>query len=559
MKSFYPVIFFVVFFGIVLSTGVTAQFQRSYGTQSAEYGLALDFTRFDKGYIQAGFTAETFFGGGDATMIKTDDAGNQLWAGVYGGERQDLFHAVRHQEPGQELPAYVATGYTNSFGFGSSDVYLVGTDINGVPLFSSVFGGENRETGHCIQPIKDPEIGQGLVIVGETLSFPKLFPGNNVYVIKTDAFGNLVQSVVIGNEGDQRGYWIEQTKDGGFIIAGSTTLNCTFDPTSRGREDILIIRLNPDLSIAWERTFGSFEFNDSDIAYSIIENPDGSFTATGVTRSFGINNSPDAFLLNIDAGGGFNWLRTYGLENIEAGISLKSHIDADGSFYYTVLGYRYDPTTGTNYDAYMFQTDGRGNLLWTRTYGLEGTEFGYELTKNVDPGFAFTGYTTSLGVGGPDFYLVETNLAGRSFTVCERRIKQEEIRHEPCITEELRFDYVEQWEPISSFHERIEYGEERCPTIGTAPTGNQTPENEGIKVFPNPGQDVLNLTLSEKQTNGEVVLLQAATNKMVLKSTITNTENITMSIKDIPKGMYIIQVTTDDGKVLQKRFFKDED
>ncbi|MCG8390920.1 MAG: hypothetical protein MJA30_35555, partial [Cytophagales bacterium] len=81
MKSFYSIIFLVVF----LTTSAAAQFQNSYGTGSPDYGLSLDFTRFDKGYIQAGFTAENFFGGGDATLIKTDDVGNQQWAGVYGG------------------------------------------------------------------------------------------------------------------------------------------------------------------------------------------------------------------------------------------------------------------------------------------------------------------------------------------------------------------------------------------------------------------------------------------------------------------------------------------
>ncbi len=555
MKSFYSIIFLVVF----LTTSAAAQFQNSYGTGSPDYGLSLDFTRFDKGYIQAGFTAENFFGGGDATLIKTDDVGSQQWAGVYGGQEPDLFYSVRYQEPGKDLPVYVATGYTDSFGFGSSDVYLVGTDVNGIPLFSSVFGGKNRDNGNCIQPIRDREFGPGLVIVGETLSFPELFPGNNVYVIKTDPFGNLVQSVVIGGDGNQRGLWIEQTKDGGFIISGSTTQSCTFDPTSRDREDILIIRLRPDLSVAWSRTFGSFEFNDSDVAYSIIENEDGSFTATGVTRSFGINNSQDAFLLNLDARGGLNWFKTYGLENVEVGLSLKSHRDEAGRLFYTVLGYRYEPTSLTWYDAYMFRTDQAGNLQWTRRYGLEGLDIGYELTKNVDPGFAFTGYTTSLGTGNPDFYLVKTDINGKSSTLCEREIEQREIRHEPCITKGLQFVYVDPWEPIDPIFERIEYKEDQCPVAGVGAVQPAAPIEEKLSAFPNPGQEVLNLSLAEKYESAEVVLLQATTNTAVLKSKITGSQNLSLDIKDIPKGMYIIQVTTSDGEVIKKRFFKDGD
>lgn len=144
MRSFYS----TIFLAILLSNSGLAQFQRSYGTERSDYGLSLDFTRFDKGYILGGYTAENFLGSGDATLIKTDDSGNQIWSAVYGGQRPDLFYSVRHLGENPNFPAYVATGYTNSFGFGSSDVYLVGTDLNGTPLFSTVFGGDNRDISY---------------------------------------------------------------------------------------------------------------------------------------------------------------------------------------------------------------------------------------------------------------------------------------------------------------------------------------------------------------------------------------------------------------------------
>lgn len=110
---------------------------------------------------------------------------------------------------------YAATGYTYSFK-GGIQVYLVILDNQGNFLYQHAYGGSTYDAGHSIQQTPDG----GLVIAG--------YLGNENYVlnvglIKTDSTGNLVFMRVYGGSSDNRGNYIKVLDDGSFIIAGETS------------------------------------------------------------------------------------------------------------------------------------------------------------------------------------------------------------------------------------------------------------------------------------------------------------------------------------------------
>jgi len=156
---------------------------------------------------------------------------------------------------------YIIAGYTSSYGAGDKDVYLIKTDANGNEQWSQTFGGSLIDRGYSVQQTSDG----GYIIAGYTYFYGA---GNeDVYLIKTDPNGNESWSSTFGGSEWDRGYSVQQTIDGGYIIAGSTS------SYGAGNEDVWLIRLEGEIGplvvtltpinppIIIPETGGSFDFN----------------------------------------------------------------------------------------------------------------------------------------------------------------------------------------------------------------------------------------------------------------------------------------------------------
>jgi hypothetical protein len=166
----------------------------------------------DSGYVLSGYT--TIFGGGnsDAYIIKADSSGSHIWAKTFGGSDQDAMYSVQETTDG----GYIFTGGTHSFSTGWNDAYLIKTDESGNHLWSKTFGGSMREYAYSVQETTDG----GYIMAGLTSSFGA--EEDDVYIIKTDESGNHLWSKTFGGSRWEYTYSIKQTTDGGYIVAGST-------------------------------------------------------------------------------------------------------------------------------------------------------------------------------------------------------------------------------------------------------------------------------------------------------------------------------------------------
>jgi hypothetical protein len=161
------------------------------------------------------FGADSF----DVFLIKTDANGNLQWAKTYGGTNWDDASSVQQTSDG----GYIVTGRTYSFGADSFDVFLIKTDANGNLQWAKTYGGTNWDDAFSVQQTSDG----GYIVTGFTASFGA---GTwDAFLIKTDADGNVQWAKTYGGTGLEWASSVQQTSDGGYIVAGYTELFGTGD------------------------------------------------------------------------------------------------------------------------------------------------------------------------------------------------------------------------------------------------------------------------------------------------------------------------------------------
>jgi len=192
------------------STG-NLQWTRTIGGPGNEAGYSLIQTS-DSGYAIAGSTFSFGAGEDDMYVVKLDANGNLQWTKTIGGPKRDWSSSLIQTSDG----GYTIAGYTNSFGVGEADVYVVKLDANGNLQWTKTIGGENIDEGYSLIQTSDG----GYAIAGTTKSFGAGIL--DVYVVKLDANGNLQWTKTIGGENIDEGYSLIQTSDGGYAIAGTT-------------------------------------------------------------------------------------------------------------------------------------------------------------------------------------------------------------------------------------------------------------------------------------------------------------------------------------------------
>jgi hypothetical protein len=262
-----------------LDTVGTLQWNRTIDRADYDYGISVVQTT-DGGFALAGVSATGGVFSSDIYIVKLNASGTYQWSKTYGGSADEVAYSIIQTTDG----GLVAAGYTDSYGLGGNNFYILKLDASGTLQWSRTVGGSGPN-GQAYSIILTTDGGFALAGVTEAFGAGSY----DMHIVKLNAGGTLQWTRTVGGSSQDWGYSIVQTSDGGFAIAGSTT--------SFGVNNFYTAKLNSSGTLQWSKTYGG---SGIETPNSIIKTTGGGFVIAGVTNSFGAGGN-DIFIVKIDS------------------------------------------------------------------------------------------------------------------------------------------------------------------------------------------------------------------------------------------------------------------
>ncbi|CAN5566840.1 lipoprotein [soil metagenome] len=269
------------------------------GYEEANSALETD----DGNYLIAGYTEsndgdvsgnhDTINNRADAWVIKIDTAGNLLWQKCLGGSFDEKAYAVVCTND----HGYALSGIASSFdgdvsgvhGFGTYDYWLVKVDTSANIQWQKCYGGfMNNQFNYEMDKLTDGGFILGGYTLCDTTGDLTNFHGqpgspSDMWVIRTDSFGNLLHQKCLGGFNSENAFALKQTSDGNFLVAGYT-ISIDGDVTGNHSQgyDGWVLKLDTSLNIMWQKCLGG---SATDELKAIVQSNDGGLLVTGYATS----------------------------------------------------------------------------------------------------------------------------------------------------------------------------------------------------------------------------------------------------------------------------------
>ncbi len=380
--------------GTAISSAGNITFERIIGQYGSDNGGAVRVLS-DGGFIIAGSSHNREEDENQATLFRLDQYGNLLWNKQYPVAGIASFSGLVVTASGN----YVCTGWTKTASLSQEDVFALSTDDNGDILWQEVYelGGTQKDTGNDI--IKTTH--GGFIICGTTYNTDEATGGvTDALLLKIDNNGTYEWHKVYGTTFGEEANSIKQTKDGGYIFTGKTTV-----PSDKqgGDFDFLLVKTDGDGKQLWLKTYGGSNY---DFALSIVIDELGGYVMAGSSSSFGAGGY-DYWVIKTDTSGVIEWDNTYGDTDTDDVSEIIQ--TSDNGFY--IVGTSNSFTVGENGQPtnkmWIIKTDNNGNMDWDKIYGGERGDSGSSACE-LDGGYIISGSTLSFGIGS-EVYVLRTN------------------------------------------------------------------------------------------------------------------------------------------------------
>ena len=505
MKYFKSIfaLFFISFSVLNAQNAPTMQWQKIIGglATSSLNELCQDIQQTsDGGYIFAGTENDTpLTTTGNFAVIKLNSLGNIQWQKSLGGNLTDRAYSIRPTTDG----GYIVAGETASNdgdvtgNHGGIDFWVVKLSSLGNIEWQKTFGGNLTDIARSVQQTSDG----GYIIAGETSSTNGDVIGNHgsfdYWVIKTDSSGNIQWQKTLGGTADDRAYEIQQTTDNGYVIAGYTSSNNGDVSGNHGTTDYWIVKLGSTGDLQWQKALGG---TAADRAHAIRQSADGGYFVAGTTFStngditvnYGLS---DYWIVKLTATGDIQWQKSFGNSLRENAHGIDA--TADGGC--IVTGEKYGipqegSTSGTAYpDYWVIKLNAAGIVEWQETYGGSLSDISTCIQQTSDGGYIIGGYSHQGNNTAFDFWIIK--LAASQLSSQENKFETK------------------------------------------------------ISIYPNPAKDFVNLTNLPKEST---VTVYNSAGRKIFSEKYSQT-NISIDTSSFVNGLYFIQIESSEKGIISEK------
>ncbi len=359
----------------------TKRWAKSYGGSGLDIAYSIQQTS-DGGYIVAGCTESSGVGSSDFWVLKLDGDGNITWQKTYGSDEMDFANSIQETSDGGYIVAGrraypLPPGSPPGSSPANHGLWVLKLDSDGNVTWQETYGDSIVNEANSIRETSDG----GYIVAG---TFMESYAGYHCWVLKLDSDGNVTWQKTYSDGATDVAYSIQETLDGGYIVAGS---------------ECWVLKLDSGGNITWQK-----EYDDGYAIKSIQQTLDGGYIAAG--RPSGARPW-DSGVLKLDADGNVTWENIYSGGGKDFAESIQE--TSDGG--YIVAGYTESFGAG-DYDCWVLKLDSGGNVTWQKTYGGEGQERAYSVQQTLDGGYIVAGYAASLGAGSYDCWVLKLDSDG---------------------------------------------------------------------------------------------------------------------------------------------------
>jgi hypothetical protein len=201
-------------------------------------------------------------------VLMLDADGNLEWQLLY-SENENTSLACVEQTADD---GFILAGMTYAEFVPEPDIVVTKIDYSGVALWDKICRGTNDLYPSAIRETSDG----GYILAANSRDI--ITENRDCLLLRLDSSGEILWQNRYTGGADEHIDDIQQTSDGGFILAGWTKAY------GAGETDCWIVKIEPDGTIDWQGAFGGSRL---DAINSIRDMDDGGFTAAGATTSFG--------------------------------------------------------------------------------------------------------------------------------------------------------------------------------------------------------------------------------------------------------------------------------
>ncbi len=302
-------------------------------------------------------------------------------------------------------------GFNNN---GLNDYWILRLDSSGEVVWQKLLGGSNYDEAYSIQQTSDEGfIVVGYSYSSNTGTLMGLTNNGSAdyWILKLNSDGNLLWQKLLGGGSLDEARSVQETTDGGFIVAGNAGPIYTgtlMGLTGNGNSDYWILKLNAIGDIIWQKLYGGLH---SDIGRSIQQTSDGGYIVAGHAISNGTgtlmgltnNGASDYWILKLDDSGNLVWQKLLGGSLVDQAFSIKQ--TSEGG--YIVAGHSSSSNTGTllgfinngNTDTWVLKLNSTGTITWQKLLGGSIDDYGRSIQQTSDDGFIIAAYSSSSNTG----------------------------------------------------------------------------------------------------------------------------------------------------------------